>query len=62
MKHLNLLDLYNRIIGEGGYDSVSDTKTRPLMWRKFAEEFIGKGPYIGAQAFQVKSAYYKNLA
>ncbi|KAF2223452.1 hypothetical protein BDZ85DRAFT_261605 [Elsinoe ampelina] len=61
-RHLNLLTIYNRIIGEGGYDLVSDTKQRPLMWRKLAEEFIGKGPHIAAQAFQVKSAYYKNLA
>ncbi|KAF2153151.1 hypothetical protein K461DRAFT_320851 [Myriangium duriaei CBS 260.36] len=61
-RHINLLELYERILGEGGYDLVSDTKQRPLMWRKFAEEFIGKGPHIAAQAFQVKSCYYKNLA
>ena len=61
-RHINLLKLYERILGEGGYDLVSDTKARPLMWRKFAEEFIGKGPHIAAQAFQVKSCYYKNLA
>lgn len=61
-RHLNLLTIYKRIIDEGGYDLVSDTKQRPLMWRKLAEEFIGKGPHIAAQAFQVKSAYYKNLA
>ncbi|PNS14179.1 Chromatin structure-remodeling complex subunit rsc9 [Sphaceloma murrayae] len=61
-RHLNLLIIYKRILEEGGYDLVSDTKQRPLMWRKLAEEFIGKGPHIAAQAFQVKSAYYKNLA
>ncbi|KAF4548093.1 ARid/BRIGHT DNA-binding domain-containing protein 2 [Elsinoe fawcettii] len=61
-RHLNLLNLYNRIMSEGGYDLVSDTKQRPLMWRKIAEEFIGKGPHIAAQAFQVKSVYYKQLA
>lgn len=32
------------------------------MWRKFAEEVLGKTPHLAAQAFQVKSAYYKNLA
>ena len=31
------------------------------MWRKFAEEFIGKNQYTAAQAFQVKLVYYKNL-
>lgn len=31
------------------------------MWRKFAEEFLGKSAQLAAQAFQVKSAYYKNL-
>lgn len=54
--------MYERVIGEGGYDLVSDTKARPLMWRKLAEEFLGKSPHLAAQAFQVKSAYYKNLA
>lgn len=39
----------------------SDTKAKPLMWRKFAEEFIGKNQYTAAQAFQVKLVYYKNL-
>jgi chromatin structure-remodeling complex subunit RSC9 len=31
------------------------------MWRRFAEEFIGKNQYTTAQAFQVKLVYYKNL-
>lgn len=31
------------------------------MWRKVAEEFLGKSPHLAAQAFMVKSAYYKNL-
>lgn len=60
--YLNLKDLYERIVEDGGYDSVSDTKARPLMWRKIAEEFVGRGPHVAAQAFQVKSAYYRNLA
>ena len=31
------------------------------MWRKFAEEFVGKNQYSAAQAFQIKNVYYKNL-
>lgn len=31
------------------------------MWRKLAEEFLGKNQYLAAQAFQVKNVYYKNL-
>lgn len=31
------------------------------MWRKVAEDFLGKSPHLAAQAFMVKSAYYKNL-
>jgi chromatin structure-remodeling complex subunit RSC9 len=49
------------VVDEGGYDLVSDTKAKPLMWRKFAEEFIGKNQYTPAQAFQIKNVYYKNL-
>ena len=39
----------------------SDTKAKPLMWRKLAEEFIGKNQYTAAQAFQIKTVYYKYL-
>lgn len=31
------------------------------MWRKLAEEFIGKNQYTAAQAFQIKTVYYKYL-
>ncbi|KAI7613916.1 hypothetical protein KC319_g19984, partial [Hortaea werneckii] len=31
------------------------------MWRRFAEEFVGKNQYTPAQAFQIKNVYYKNL-
>ncbi|KAK5124946.1 hypothetical protein LTR85_001136 [Meristemomyces frigidus] len=61
IRHIDLYKLYNRIVEEGGYDLVSDTKARPLMWRKFAEEFVGKNQYTAAQAFQIKNVYYKNL-
>lgn len=61
VRHIDLLNLYKRVIGEGGYDLCSDTKAKPLMWRKFAEEFVGKNQYTAAQAFQIKNVYYKNL-
>lgn len=35
--HIDLLKLYHRVVGEGGFDLVSDTKKKPLMWRKIAE-------------------------
>ena len=60
-RHIDLYTLYNRVLGEGGYDLVSDTKAKPLMWRKFAEEFVGKNQYTPAQAFQIKNTYYRNL-
>ena len=49
------------MVEEGGYDLCSDTKAKPLMWRRFAEEFVGKNQYTAAQAFQIKNVYYKNL-
>ncbi|KAM0723438.1 hypothetical protein Q7P37_000424 [Cladosporium fusiforme] len=61
IRHVDLFKLYPRVVSEGGYDLCSDTKAKPLMWRKFAEEFIGKNQYTAAQAFQVKLIYYKNL-
>lgn len=60
-RHLDLHKLYLRVVEEGGYDLVSDTKAKPLMWRKIAEDFLGRSPHLAAQAFMVKSAYYKNL-
>lgn len=61
IRHIDLYKLYLRTVDEGGYDLVSDTKAKPLMWRKFAEEFVGKNQYTAAQAFQIKNVYYKNL-
>lgn len=60
-RHVDLFKLYERVVAEGGYDLVSDTKAKPLMWRKIAEEFVGKNQYTAAQAFQIKNVYYKNL-
>ncbi|KAF7191353.1 Chromatin structure-remodeling complex subunit rsc9 [Pseudocercospora fuligena] len=61
IRHVDLFKLYNRVVEEGGYDLCSDTKAKPLMWRRLAEEFIGKNQYTAAQAFQIKNVYYKNL-
>ncbi|WPG98310.1 Hypothetical protein R9X50_00109800 [Acrodontium crateriforme] len=61
VRHIDLLKLYKRVVEEGGYDLCSDTKAKPLMWRKLAEEFVGKNQYTAAQAFQVKNVYYKTL-
>ncbi|KAK3707760.1 Chromatin structure-remodeling complex protein rsc9 [Vermiconidia calcicola] len=61
IRHIDILKLYKRVVDEGGYDLVSDTKAKPLMWRRLAEEFIGKNQYTPAQAFQLKNVYYKNL-
>nr|POE53517.1 chromatin structure-remodeling complex subunit rsc9 [Quercus suber] len=61
VRHVDLFTLYKRVVEEGGYDLCSDTKAKPLMWRRLAEEFIGKNQYTAAQAFQIKNVYYKNL-
>ncbi|GIZ39585.1 hypothetical protein CKM354_000296400 [Cercospora kikuchii] len=61
VRHVDLFKLYTRVVEEGGYDLCSDTKAKPLMWRRLAEEFIGKNQYTAAQAFQIKNVYYKNL-
>ncbi|KAK3624158.1 Chromatin structure-remodeling complex protein rsc9 [Elasticomyces elasticus] len=61
VRRVDLSKLYKRVVEEGGYDLCSDTKAKPLMWRRFAEEFVGKNPYTAAQAFQIKNVYYKNL-
>ncbi|KAK3678507.1 Chromatin structure-remodeling complex protein rsc9 [Recurvomyces mirabilis] len=61
VRHIDLFKLYTRVVDEGGYDLCSDTKAKPLMWRRFAEEFVGKNVYTAAQAFQIKNVYYKNL-
>ncbi|QIX01419.1 hypothetical protein AMS68_006936 [Peltaster fructicola] len=61
VRHVDLRALYKRVVDEGGYDLCSDTRQKPLCWRKFAEEFVGKNVYSAAQAFQMKQIYYKNL-
>ncbi|KAJ4295412.1 Chromatin structure-remodeling complex protein rsc9 [Kalmusia sp. IMI 367209] len=61
-RHIDLLRLYKRVISEGGYDKVSDTKGNKLAWRRLAGEFLPGSPHLTTQAFLIKSAYYKNLA
>ena len=41
---------------------MSDTKAKPLAWRKMTGEFMPPGPHLQYQAFMVKTIYYKNLA
>jgi chromatin structure-remodeling complex subunit RSC9 len=61
-RHIDLFKLYKRVVAEGGYDKVSDTKTNKLAWRRLAGEFLPGSSNLTTQAFIVKSAYYKNLA
>lgn len=61
-RHIDLLRLYKRVVGEGGYDKVSDTKGNKLAWRRLASEFNPGSSNLTTQAFILKSAYYKNLA
>ncbi|KAF2706396.1 hypothetical protein K504DRAFT_80118 [Pleomassaria siparia CBS 279.74] len=59
---IDLLRLWKRVIEEGGYDKVSDTKGNKLAWRRLASEFLPGSNSITTQAFIVKTSYYKNLA
>jgi hypothetical protein len=58
---IHLLNFYKKILSEGGYDRVSDTKGNKLAWRRVVEEFMPKANGI-TLAFLVKTVYYKNLA
>jgi chromatin structure-remodeling complex subunit RSC9 len=61
-RHIDLYKLYQRVTGEGGYDSVCDTKANKLAWRKIAQDFMPGNVNVVQMAFLVKTAYYKNLA
>lgn len=61
-KHIDLYRLYKRVVDEGGYDKVSDTKGNKLAWRRIASDFLPAGPHIVQLAFLVKTVYYKNLS
>jgi chromatin structure-remodeling complex subunit RSC9 len=60
--HINLLGFYNKVVSEGGYDKVSDTKGNKLAWRRVCEEFLPRGANPITLAFLLKTCYYKNLA
>jgi chromatin structure-remodeling complex subunit RSC9 len=61
-RHIDLLRLYKRVVEEGGYDKVSDTRGNKLAWRRIASEFLPGSSTLTTQAFIFKSTYYKNLA
>ncbi|KIW04192.1 uncharacterized protein PV09_04501 [Verruconis gallopava] len=61
-RHVDLLKLYKKVLEEGGYDRVSDTKNNKLAWRKIAQDFMPHNVNIVQMAFLLKTAYYKNLA
>jgi chromatin structure-remodeling complex subunit RSC9 len=61
-RHVDLLRLYKKVVEEGGYDHVSDTKGNKLAWRKIAQDFMPHNVNIVQMAFLLKTAYYKNLA
>ena len=59
-KAVNLFQLYNTVIENGGYDRVSDEK---LAWRRLGAETFGLAQNnLAALAFQLKTVYYKYLA
>ncbi|KAI9756214.1 MAG: autophagy protein 13 [Chaenotheca gracillima] len=59
IRHVDLLKLYTYVTERGGYDLVSAEK---LLWRKIGQEFNLGTANLAAQAFSLKTAYYKNLA
>lgn len=59
---MDLLRLYKRVTGDGGYDVVSDRKQGKLAWRKLGQEFHLGTANLAALAFSLKTAYYRNLA
>jgi chromatin structure-remodeling complex subunit RSC9 len=63
-QHIDLLRLYKRVVAEGGYDKVSDTKNNKLAWRRLATDLLpgSSANHLTTQAFLIKTAYYKNLA
>lgn len=61
-RHVDLLRLYKKVLAQGGYDIVSDAKGNKLAWRKLGQEFNLGTANLPAQAFMLKTAYYRNLA
>ncbi|KAI9663570.1 MAG: Chromatin structure-remodeling complex protein rsc9 [Trizodia sp. TS-e1964] len=58
-RHVDLLKLYRAVNSRGGYDQVSSEK---LAWRKLGQDFALGTSNLPALAFNLKTAYYKNLA
>ncbi|KAH0536936.1 hypothetical protein FGG08_006238 [Glutinoglossum americanum] len=58
-RHVDLLRLYKTVVERGGYDVVSAEK---LAWRSLGHHFNLGTSNLPALAFNLKTAYYKNLA
>ncbi|KUJ12431.1 uncharacterized protein LY89DRAFT_785796 [Mollisia scopiformis] len=58
-KSIDLLQLFNYVVAEGGYDKISGIK---LAWRKVAADWGFPANNIAPPAFSLKSVFYKNLA
>ncbi len=58
---MDLRRLFEVVVQRGGYDAVSAEK---MAWRRLGVEFgLGQaGTAPGSMAFNLKTAYYKNLA
>ncbi|KAK0709760.1 hypothetical protein B0T26DRAFT_754917 [Lasiosphaeria miniovina] len=57
--NVDLYQLFNYIVENGGYDKVSDEK---LMWRKMCEGLGLMRHNAPADAYTLKQIFYKNLA
>ncbi|KAF3761785.1 hypothetical protein M406DRAFT_95050 [Cryphonectria parasitica EP155] len=57
--HIDLLKVFNHVVEWGGYDRITEEK---LLWRKVSQELGIFSHNEAAVAFNLKSAYYKNLA
>lgn len=61
-RRVDILRLYKRVVSDGGYDVVSDTKQSKLAWRRIGQDFNLGTSNLPALAFNLKTAYYKTLA
>lgn len=57
--HIDLLKVYKHVVANGGYDKITDEK---LLWRRVSQELGIYSHNEAAVAFNLKTAYYKNLA
>lgn len=56
---IDLYKVFNHVVKYGGYDKVSDAK---LLWRHVALELGMTSHNLDSIGFNLKTAYYKNLA